>query len=134
TPAAPARGTAPPWCTEPSAGAPPGGARASRPSGRTSRTRYDRSVRRRAAVKHSVKHVRRSMSSAESAAIRRRTHDGEERQMPLFIDVHNIEGGVSAADVAGAHEADLATQGAHGVNYLRVWVDEEAGKIFEISR
>ena len=50
--------------------------------------------------------------------------------MPLFMDVHNVEGGVSAADVAGAHEADLAAQGAHGVNYLRYWVDEEAGKIF----
>ena len=50
--------------------------------------------------------------------------------MPLFMDVHNIDGGVSAADVAGAHEADLATQGAYGVNYLRYWVDEEAGKIF----
>jgi hypothetical protein len=50
--------------------------------------------------------------------------------MPLFMDVHNIEGGVSANDVAAAHEADLATQGAHGVNYLRYWVDEEAGKIF----
>ena len=50
--------------------------------------------------------------------------------MPLFMDVHNIEGGVSAAYVAGAHHADLATQGAHGVSYLRYWVDEEAGKIF----
>jgi hypothetical protein len=37
---------------------------------------------------------------------------------------------VSAADVAGAHEADLATQGAYGVNYMRYWVDQEAGKIF----
>ena len=45
--------------------------------------------------------------------------------MPLFMDVHNIEGGVSAADVAGAHQADLATQGAYGVNYQRYWVDEE---------
>lgn len=25
---------------------------------------------------------------------------------------------------------DLRTQGAYGVNYLRYWVDEEAGKIF----
>ena len=50
--------------------------------------------------------------------------------MPLFMDVHNIEGGVSADDVAGAHQADLATQGAYGVNYQRYWVDEEAGKIF----
>jgi hypothetical protein len=50
--------------------------------------------------------------------------------MALFMDVHNVEGGVSAADVAAAHEADLAAQGVHGVNYLRYWVDEEAGKIF----
>jgi uncharacterized protein DUF4242 len=48
----------------------------------------------------------------------------------LFIDVHTIEGGVSAADVAAAHQADLATQGPHGVNYLRYWIDERAGKIF----
>ena len=50
--------------------------------------------------------------------------------MGLFIDVHTIEGGVSAADVAAAHQADLATQGPHGVNYLRYWIDERAGKIF----
>jgi hypothetical protein len=50
--------------------------------------------------------------------------------MALFMDVHNIDGGVSAADVAGAHKADLEHQDAHGVKYLRYWVDEEAGKIF----
>ncbi|WP_127503970.1 DUF4242 domain-containing protein [Actinoplanes solisilvae] len=50
--------------------------------------------------------------------------------MPVFMDVHNVEGGVSASDVAAAHEADLATQGPHEVNYLKYWVDEEAGKIF----
>lgn len=50
--------------------------------------------------------------------------------MPLFLDVHNIEGGVSAADVAGAHQADLATQDRFGVNYIRYWVDEGVGKIF----
>lgn len=50
--------------------------------------------------------------------------------MPLFMDVHTIEGGVSEADVAGAHERDLAVQEQYDVNYLRYWVDEEAGKIF----
>lgn len=50
--------------------------------------------------------------------------------MSLFMDVHTIEGGVSAADVAGAHQKDLETQGQYGVNYLRYWVDETAGKIF----
>jgi len=50
--------------------------------------------------------------------------------MGLFMDVHNIEGGVSASDLAGAHKADLETQGKYGVNYLKYWVDEGAGKIF----
>ncbi len=40
--------------------------------------------------------------------------------MPLFLDVHTMEGGVSAADVAGAHQADVATQAAHGVNYVQL--------------
>lgn len=50
--------------------------------------------------------------------------------MPLFMDIHTIEGGVSAADVAGAHAKDLETQDKYGVSYLRYWVDEDAGKIF----
>ena len=50
--------------------------------------------------------------------------------MSLFMDVHNIEGGVSADDVAGAHMKDLETQSKYGVSYLRYWVDESAGKIF----
>jgi len=50
--------------------------------------------------------------------------------MTLFMDVHNMDGGVSAEDVAKAHQADLETQGKHGVEYKRYWVDEKAGKIF----
>lgn len=50
--------------------------------------------------------------------------------MALFMDSHTVEGGVSASDVAEAHRADLATQGAFGVSYRRYWVDEAAGKIF----
>ncbi len=50
--------------------------------------------------------------------------------MPLFMDVHTIDGGVSADDVAVAHQKDLATQEKYGVNYLRYWVDEDAGTIF----
>lgn len=50
--------------------------------------------------------------------------------MALFMDFHTIEGGVSVADVAAAHAADLATQEPHGVDYLRYWVDEAAGRIF----
>lgn len=50
--------------------------------------------------------------------------------MPLFMDVHDLDGTVTVDAVAKAHQADLATQGAHGVNYLRYWVDEGEGKIF----
>lgn len=50
--------------------------------------------------------------------------------MPLYMDVHNMDGGVSAEDVAKAHTADLETQGQYGVTYQRYWVDEKAGKIF----
>ena len=50
--------------------------------------------------------------------------------MALFMDAHTLEGGVAVADVAAAHQADLQTQGKYGVNYLRYWVDEAAGKIF----
>ncbi|MCW2754577.1 MAG: putative gualylate cyclase protein [Marmoricola sp.] len=50
--------------------------------------------------------------------------------MPLFMDVHRIAGGVNLDDVAKAHQADLATQGDHDVQYLRYWVDEDQGQIF----
>lgn len=50
--------------------------------------------------------------------------------MPTYMDVHSVDGGVSATDVAGAHQADLETQTKYGVNYKHYWVDEKAGKIF----
>jgi hypothetical protein len=50
--------------------------------------------------------------------------------MPLFMDIHTIDGGVAVNDVANAHMADLQTQSKFGVQYQRYWVDESAGKIF----
>lgn len=50
--------------------------------------------------------------------------------MPLFMDVHEIDGGVAVGDVAQAHEADLKTQDRYGVRYLRYWVNEAEGKVF----
>ena len=50
--------------------------------------------------------------------------------MPLFMDVHHIDGGVTMDDVAQCHEADLRTQGVHDVQYLKYWVDEDQGQIF----
>jgi hypothetical protein len=50
--------------------------------------------------------------------------------MPLYLDVHTIAGGVSINDVAKAHMADLQTQPAYDVRYLRYWVEEAQGKVF----
>jgi hypothetical protein len=49
--------------------------------------------------------------------------------MPTYLDIHDIPG-VKAADVAGAHEADLRVQPQYGVDYKLYWVDEDAGKVF----
>jgi hypothetical protein len=57
-------------------------------------------------------------------------HPTEEEIMPLYMDVHTIDGGVAVNDVAKAHMADLQTQGKYDVRYLRYWVDEEHGKVF----
>ncbi len=50
--------------------------------------------------------------------------------MPLYMDVHNLDGAVTLADVAAAHAEDLARQDEHDVHYLRYWVAETEGKIF----
>ena len=50
--------------------------------------------------------------------------------MPLYMDVHTLDGGVAVEDVAQAHKADLQTQDAYDVRYLRYWVNEEQGKVF----
>lgn len=51
--------------------------------------------------------------------------------MPLYMDVHrHLPKGASAADVASAHQADIAIQGRFGVTYRNYWVDDQAGKVF----
>ena len=50
--------------------------------------------------------------------------------MPLFMDVHEVDGGVAMDDVAKAHLADLQTQAPYDVRYLKYWVDETGGRIF----
>jgi hypothetical protein len=47
------------------------------------------------------------------------------------MDVHEqLPAGATAADVAGAHKADLETQGQYGVSYKQYWVDEANSKVF----
>ena len=50
--------------------------------------------------------------------------------MPLFMDVHSIDGGVSVDDVAKAHMADLQIQDKYDVNDQRYWVDEATSTVF----
>ena len=51
--------------------------------------------------------------------------------MSLYMDVHNqLPDGTTAADVAGAHAADLRVQDRYGVRYLNYWVDEAGRKVF----
>ena len=50
--------------------------------------------------------------------------------MPLYMDIHKLGAPVTLDDVAKAHAADLQTQGAYGVRYLRYWVAEPDGTIF----
>lgn len=55
---------------------------------------------------------------------------GETMTTKLYMDVHRDVNGVDARAVAEAHKKDLEIQEAHGVNYLRYWLDEDEGAIF----
>jgi hypothetical protein len=50
--------------------------------------------------------------------------------MPLYMDVHRLDGPVTADDVAQAHMADLQVQDKYDVDYQRYWVDEATNTIF----
>jgi len=50
--------------------------------------------------------------------------------MPMYMDIHEVQGGVSAEDVAKAHAQDVKIEGKYGVHYHKYWVNEKAGKIF----
>ena len=49
--------------------------------------------------------------------------------MPMYMDIHEARG-VTAEDVAKAHEADLRIQGQYGVEYHKYWLNEATGKIY----
>jgi class 3 adenylate cyclase len=50
--------------------------------------------------------------------------------MPVYMDIHEIPGGVTPEEVEKAHEQDLAVQQKYGVEFRKYWVNEKAGKIF----
>lgn len=56
---------------------------------------------------------------------------GAERKrctMTTFMDLHNMDGSVSADDAAAAHQANLKIQAKYGVDCKSYWVDEDAGR------
>ncbi|RYY88564.1 MAG: DUF4242 domain-containing protein [Chitinophagaceae bacterium] len=54
---------------------------------------------------------------------------------PFFLDVHQFApNSVKAADVAKAHEQDLAVQQKRGVRFLNYWVDEQKGLVLCLSQ
>jgi hypothetical protein len=60
---------------------------------------------------------------------RRKSVNDRRSDVATFLDIHDLPG-VKAADVVGAHEADVRVQGQYGVNYRHYWVDEADGKVF----
>ncbi len=49
--------------------------------------------------------------------------------MALFLDRHKAPG-ATAADIAAAHELDLAVQDKYQVRYVTYWFDDEEGTVF----
>ncbi|HXW33370.1 MAG TPA: nickel-binding protein [Acidimicrobiales bacterium] len=49
--------------------------------------------------------------------------------MALFLDRHNVPG-AKAAEIAAAHELDLAVQEKYHVRYVTYWFDEDEGTVF----
>ena len=94
------------------------------------------------------------LSSASDTASIRKTHaeahgllpadiyrvtDGQESaltdQKDYFLDIHELGAGkVTAQDVAGAHQKDLAVEQKYGVNFVNYWVDEKKGLVFCLSQ
>lgn len=57
----------------------------------------------------------------------------KEVTVPLFMDIHDRVEGATPEDIAAAHQADLAAQGAHGVKYLEYWFSPATGRVFCLS-
>ena len=53
--------------------------------------------------------------------------------MPKYIDIHKSGKGLTAEDVAGAHQKDLEVQQRYGVKYLKYWFDAQDGTVFCLS-
>jgi len=50
-----------------------------------------------------------------------------------FMDVHTSMVGVTAEQLAAAHQADLDIQADEGVNFKQAWADPKTGHVFCLS-
>jgi hypothetical protein len=64
-------------------------------------------------------------SSPVSGVVRR-----SEGYMAKFIDIHEGFFGVTAQQLAEAHQRDLDVEAQEGVHYEHAWLDPESGKVF----
>ena len=53
--------------------------------------------------------------------------------MAKFMDVHEGFVGVTADELAAAHDADLKIEGEEGVHFEKAWLDPASGKAFCLS-
>jgi len=53
--------------------------------------------------------------------------------MPQFMDVHTSMAGVTAGQLAEAHQADLDNQGDESVDFKQAWADPTTGHVFCLS-
>jgi hypothetical protein len=60
----------------------------------------------------------------------RKSFRRENRQMPLYLDIHQHVEGATEEAVANAHAKDLGIQAKYGVHYKKYWVDVSSGTIF----
>ncbi|HEY8912762.1 SCO4226 family nickel-binding protein [Lacisediminihabitans sp.] len=53
--------------------------------------------------------------------------------MARFMDIHDGFVGVTEAQLAEAHAADLAVEAEEGMHFEKAWLDPESGKVFCMS-
>jgi hypothetical protein len=61
------------------------------------------------------------------------THVAEEVFMPEFMDVHRGMDGITAEQLAAAHQSDLDIQDSEGVVFKNAWADPGTGVVFCLS-
>lgn len=53
--------------------------------------------------------------------------------MTLFMDVHHGMTGITADQLAAAHQADLAIEADEHVHFKHAWADPESGTVYCLS-